>query len=281
VVSERTAFFVTDILSDNAARAFIFGRGGSLEFPFTVAAKTGTSQAYRDNFAIGFTKDVTVGVWVGNFDRAPMRGSSGVTGAGPIFHEVMLAAVERFGTVRDNAAPIMAPTRDVKRQTLCAMSGLAAGDACPTRVDEWVPADTQIARCSWHHASDEGLITVWPDEYRAWAQGAATARTAALTNGAMGPPGSEAPRQSRNSLHIVNPLGGATYLYDPTLRTQFQTLKLRARGAAGELVWEIDGTHFATSAPDRAVEWPLRRGEHEIVAIDTTGARAQTRITVR
>jgi penicillin-binding protein 1C len=60
LVSPRTAFWITDILSDDEARAFAFGRGGSLAFPFQVAAKTGTSQAYHDNWAIGYTRDVTV-----------------------------------------------------------------------------------------------------------------------------------------------------------------------------------------------------------------------------
>ena len=69
-----------------------FGRGSDLDFPFPWRSKTGTSQAYHDNWTIGYTRDVTVGVWVGNFDRTPLRNSSGVTGAGPIFHAVMLAA---------------------------------------------------------------------------------------------------------------------------------------------------------------------------------------------
>ena len=69
LVSPRTAFWITDILSDPEARAYIFGRGGDLEFPFPVAVKTGTSQAYHDNWTVGYTRDVTVGVWVGNFDR--------------------------------------------------------------------------------------------------------------------------------------------------------------------------------------------------------------------
>ena len=94
-MSQRTAFWITDILSDGEAREFAFGRGGSLEFPFPVAVKTGTSQAYRDNWTIGYSKHVTVGVWVGNFDRTPLRNSSGVTGAAPIFHGVMLAAERR------------------------------------------------------------------------------------------------------------------------------------------------------------------------------------------
>ena len=84
-ISPRSAFWVTDILSDADAREYIFGRGGSLDFPFPVAAKTGTSEGYHDNWAIGYTRDITVGVWVGNFDRTPLTNSSGVTGAGPIF----------------------------------------------------------------------------------------------------------------------------------------------------------------------------------------------------
>ncbi len=95
LVSPRTAFWITDILSDADAREYVFGRGGSLEFPFPVAVKTGTSQAYHDNWTIGYSRHVTVGVWVGNFDRRPLRNSSGITGAGPIFHAVMLAAERR------------------------------------------------------------------------------------------------------------------------------------------------------------------------------------------
>ena len=91
-MSPRTAYWITDILSDDDAREYIFGRGGSLEFPFQVAVKTGTSQAYHDNWTVGYTRDVTVGVWVGNFDRTPLNSSTGVTGAAPIFHAVMLAA---------------------------------------------------------------------------------------------------------------------------------------------------------------------------------------------
>ena len=171
VVSERTAFFLTDILSDAEARAYVFGRGGYLEFPFVVAAKTGTSQAYHDNWAIGFTRDVTVGVWVGNFDRSPLANSSGVTGAGPIFHHVMIAAVERArGRVPlDEFEPLQTPPADVRRAEVCALSGLTPNAACPRRTSDWVPSGAEPPQCTWHHASDEGLITVWPEEYREWA----------------------------------------------------------------------------------------------------------------
>jgi penicillin-binding protein 1C len=171
LVSPRTAFWITDILSDADAREYIFGRGGVLEFPFPVAVKTGTSQAYHDNWTVGFTRDVTVGVWVGNFDRTPLRDSSGVTGAAPIFHAVMLAAERRQrgadGLLVDT--PIAVPPGDVEAVEICALSGMRASAACPSRVREWLPAGTERLPCSWHHASDEGLLVVWPPEYRQWA----------------------------------------------------------------------------------------------------------------
>ena len=104
----------------------MFGRGGSLDFPFDVAVKTGTSEGYRDNWTIGYTREVTVGVWVGNFDRTPLANSSGVTGAGPIFHSVMLAAQRRVaGHLLESATPLATPPPGVARRQVCALSGRA------------------------------------------------------------------------------------------------------------------------------------------------------------
>ena len=293
LLSERTAFWITDILSDAEARAYVFGRGGSLEFPFTVAAKTGTSQAYHDNWAIGYTADVTVGVWVGNFDRTPLANSSGVTGAGPIFHEVMMAAVERVKGYLpiDEYTPISAPTADVERATLCAVSGLTATGACPRRVTEWVPAGVAIDDCTWHHATDHGVLTVWPEPYRHWARTAgllndstpapavraikATAAAPATTAGTL--------RASANHppLSIVAPLAGAVYLFDPTLRPEFQTLPLRAQGATGRLEWFVNQTSIGTTRGDETMRWPISRGTHEIQVRDGAGRSAETKIVVR
>ena len=152
VMAARTAFWISDILDDDDARAFAFGRGGSLEFPFAVAAKTGTSQAYRDNWTIGYTRAVTVGVWVGNFDRTPLVNSSGVTGAGPIFHAIMLAAERRVagGLPQLGEPPTEARADNVERRAICALSGMPAGPWCPAQVDEWLPGGTDGAVCSWH-----------------------------------------------------------------------------------------------------------------------------------
>ncbi len=88
--SSTSAYLISDILSDPTARAPAFGRHGPLELPFRCAAKTGTSSDFRDNWCLGYTPEFTIGVWAGNFDNSPMKGLSGVAGAGPIFHRTML-----------------------------------------------------------------------------------------------------------------------------------------------------------------------------------------------
>jgi penicillin-binding protein 1C len=243
VISQRTAFWITDILSDARAREFIFGAGGNLEFPFPVAAKTGTSQAYHDNWTIGYTRDLTVGVWVGNFDRDELRNSSGITGAAPVFHDVMLAAVKRFGA---NAEAIVDPPSDLELQPVCSLSGARPSLHCPSIEHEWMPIANRVEFCSWH--GHDGAVL--PGEYRAIAD----VRTS--------PP---------KRMRVLSPPDGATYLIDPTLRREFQALRLRA---TSNVAWIVDG-----QASDD--EWPLHPGKHTITAVDASGKRDSVMIEVR
>jgi penicillin-binding protein 1C len=288
-ISPRSAFWISDILSDANAREYIFGRGGSLEFPFAVAAKTGTSEGYHDNWAIGYTRRITVGVWVGNFDRTPLSNSSGVTGAGPIFHAVMLAAQQR---VERQAAAVderwLAPEGAIPKASICALSGMRANPFCPSRLRDWLAADATERPCSWHHLSEDGVIVVWPPEYRQWAQ-------------ARGLVAQEAPRRlrpiadaqlklrptdraaNRAHLAIQNPPHGATYLIDPTLRARYQTLALRASADrdTGPIEWSVNGEPVGVSHPDKPLHWVLVPGVHTIVAADTRGQTAETNIMVK
>lgn len=287
LMSSRTAFWITDILADADARAFVFGRGGSLEFPFPVAVKTGTSQAYHDNWTIGYSRHVTVGVWVGNFDRTPLRNSSGVTGAAPIFHAVMLAAERRVSGASNVFAHeeiVSAPHSSAQRE-ICALSGETANRWCPLRRREWVAAESPSVPCSWHHLGEEGLLTFWPAEYRQWA------RSQGLDDATERGEGSTAPGrvhhvaasgEAQAALTIVSPAPDSTYLIDPTLRRQFQTLPLRAVSVNdGPIEWSISGRVVASTSGGDAFEWPLTPGRHRIVARDRQGRTAETFITVR
>jgi 1A family penicillin-binding protein len=92
VMDAGVAFIISDILSDNSARAMEFGTSSPLVIPgYTVAVKTGTTDNKRDNWTIGYTPSYVVSVWVGNNDNSPMdpRLTSGITGAAPIWHSIM------------------------------------------------------------------------------------------------------------------------------------------------------------------------------------------------
>jgi penicillin-binding protein 1C len=93
------AFIVSDILSDPAARALTFGIDNHLNTPFWSAAKTGTSKDMRDNWCIGFSSRYTVAVWVGNFEGDAMHDVSGVTGAAPVWREIMSALHQNLASV--------------------------------------------------------------------------------------------------------------------------------------------------------------------------------------
>ncbi|HEY9086205.1 MAG TPA: penicillin-binding protein 1C [Candidatus Tyrphobacter sp.] len=123
---------VTDMLADPHARAQSFGVDSILRLPFPAAVKTGTSSDYRDTWTVGFTRDYTVGVWVGNFDGSAMRGISGVTGAGPLWNHIMLHLYETH-----DAPPFASPPGYV-HVPICATTGLRPDASCEAAVMEWV-----------------------------------------------------------------------------------------------------------------------------------------------
>jgi len=99
VLSREIAFIISHILSDNNARSDAFGLNSYLNIPGkTVAVKTGTTNDKKDNWAVGFTKGITVGVWVGNNDNTVMdpRVTSGSTGASPIWYTLMGQLLKKY-----------------------------------------------------------------------------------------------------------------------------------------------------------------------------------------
>lgn len=94
VVSQKATDLITDILSDNEVRSPVFGTYSALYIPgYDVAAKTGTTQEYKDAWTIGYTKDIVAGVWVGNSDNTPTSEKPGAVLAAPIWQRFMLKAL--------------------------------------------------------------------------------------------------------------------------------------------------------------------------------------------
>ncbi|MFZ4848409.1 MAG: transglycosylase domain-containing protein [Caldilinea sp.] len=135
VVSPADAFLITDILSDNAARAPVFGPNSLLRLDRPAAVKTGTTNDFRDNLTVGYTPQLVTGVWVGNADSSPMVNVSGVAGAGPIWNQFM--------TLAHAGEPVLAftPPPGVRRYSVCVDTGAQPSLACPEQQEQWFAED--------------------------------------------------------------------------------------------------------------------------------------------
>jgi penicillin-binding protein 1C len=140
VISQDATFLIAHVLADRESRSATFGLENVLATPFWTAVKTGTSKDMRDNWCVGFSRRYTVAVWVGNFSGEPMRNVSGVTGAAPVWVDVM-GALHRAAP-----SPAPAPPRGVVAARVA-----FAGEVEPERRDwflsgtEPVTADTTVA----------------------------------------------------------------------------------------------------------------------------------------
>lgn len=135
VLSPEVSFLVSHILSDNIARLEVFGPNSYLNIPGkTVAVKTGTTDDKRDNWAVGYTKSITVGVWVGNNDNSPMNPkiASGATGASPIFYRLMRELL------KDHEDGIMDKPDKVKALIIDSYLGGLPKDGYPTRSEYFI-----------------------------------------------------------------------------------------------------------------------------------------------
>lgn len=131
VIDPRVAWLVTDILNDNEARLPGFGPNSPLRIGRPAAVKTGTTTDFRDNWTVGFTPQVVVGVWVGNPDNRTMRDVSGVSGAGPIWNEFMRAVLKGQPELQFTQPP------GLVQAEVCAISGLLPTQYCPKKRLEW------------------------------------------------------------------------------------------------------------------------------------------------
>jgi 1A family penicillin-binding protein len=127
VIRAEHAFLISSILSDNDARSMMFGRNSALNLPFQVAAKTGTTNDFRDNWTMGYTPDLATGVWVGNADYTPMVNTTGLSGAAPIWSQFMQFAVPYVSN--NNPRPFTIPS-GITERIVCNLSGAEPSQWC-------------------------------------------------------------------------------------------------------------------------------------------------------
>ncbi len=148
VLDPRIAFIISDILGDNTARSPAMGSNSPLYTPnIATSVKTGTTDNVKDNWTVGYTHNVAVGVWVGNSNGDPMVNSSGLTGAAPIWNAVMTGIYNDnnlLGSFAENGQLLndtRQPPAGLISAQLCLLSSLTDGSTgCPSHYNEWLLA---------------------------------------------------------------------------------------------------------------------------------------------
>jgi len=249
ILSPEVAYLITDILADNAGRFKAFGADNPLNLPFACAVKTGTSKDYRDNWCIGYTTDYIVGVWVGNFSGAAMQGVSGITGAAPLFRDIMLE-LHRVRYPARFSCPSTLEERNV-----CLLTGMLARTSCPHQFEEFfIRGTAPIDSCN---KQEPDLRTVRKQRGR----------------GATG--------RSIEKLTILNPGDGDIFMIDPQVSTASQsvTFRLRTSDSTEAVRLILNGKTISTEKYPYEFQWQPTRGEHVLEAITGDGdARSNDRV---
>jgi membrane carboxypeptidase/penicillin-binding protein PbpC len=275
VLDERVAYLISDILSDNTARAATFGFNSVLQIGRPAAVKTGTTTDYRDNWTVGYTPDLVAGVWVGNADNTPMVNLSGVSGAGPIWHDFMRTALA------GKPEAVFARPEGLVTREVCVPSGLLPSAICPrTRREVFLEGTAPTAEDDLYqvfrldkrtgglagtgtppeHVAEQ-VFLVLPPEAREWAR----------QNGVPQPPAEalaviEAPSAR---LQIISPDANTVYQISPRLPLESQRIPLRvaAAGTLREVTYYLDDRALETvaAAPFEAW-WALAAGTHRLRA---------------
>ncbi len=274
VLDPRVAFLVTNILSDDLARAPAFGRFSALYLHGRpAAAKTGTTTDWRDNWTIGYTPNLVTGVWVGNADNEPMRDISGISGAAPIWHDFM--------TLATRGAPAYAFQRPagVVQRTICADSGLLPTPLCPHRRLEWFIAgtlpthrDDQYQRIGIDTRTGARATVDTPQRYVHWQVFRvlpAQAANWAEQNGMPQPPPASGPGRTAAPLLLTAPNLGDVFRLSPGLSSREQQIAMRAveNVALQRLTFYVDKRPWRTlTKPPWVAWWSLQAGEHSVFA---------------
>ena len=245
---------------------------------------------------VGYTSAVTVGVWVGNFDGSEMEGVSGITGAGPIFHAVMEAAMrertpEPAPQPSAGAMPFEDARSGLRRVSVCTLSGGLATSDCPHAIQEWVATDAWVESCTLHehvrlHRRDglragpacssqdvvERTFERFPPEYLAWATSAARP-LAPRDFSPLCPDAPAAARASDGTLRILYPADGARFAMDPERAPELQVLgvPLAVPAAAREAMLLVDGEVVDRVRSPFVANWRLVPGEHVLSARTSDG----------
>ena len=278
VFSRETAFLITDILSDNKAREDSFSLLSPLNLPFFCAAKTGTSKGYRNNWTIGYSRNYTLGVWVGNFDNSPMLGVSGITGAGNIFRSIMLSIEDDY-----YYKPVI--PKSVVIKNICAKSGLLSKKECTSVISEYFTKNScPETYCNVHfsipyyiHNNKIAYVKnkknnpnirwektmILPPVYNNWLQEKGYRLPDKDVLNYIGWLSGKNKKNEIKEAKITFPDNNDAFIIDPIIKRKFQTIVFTSTlpSQTTTVYWILNDRKFKIEKYPFSYKWKIKRGE--------------------
>jgi membrane carboxypeptidase/penicillin-binding protein PbpC len=246
-----------------------FGINSILKIDRTAAVKTGTTTNFHDNWTIGYTPDLLVGVWVGNSNYQAMHNVTGLTGAAPIWAETMRSILQ------GRPDKTFARPDGLVQVEVCDLSGLLPTVTCPHTKAEWFIAGTQPITFDtfYKRSSTGGIVLDIPVEMQNWArsQGLPLLDNANATPSATG------------GLTLTSPTDNTTYRITPDLDLSAQQLALTTLAGTNftQVTFYVDGSALTTlSALPYQSWWTLSLGTHQFWAegVGASGERVKSNV---
>jgi len=245
--TETTAFLIWDILADPSARFASFGYESSMNLPFPVAIKTGTSKGFRDRWAVGVNSQYTVGVWIGNPRGENMKDTTNVGNVTAMLRDIFLAIQTDWTT-----GAVKVPAGIVK-QTICPLSGESVSGNCPDAVEEYFETGNLPTKvCTWHVRENGVLKVNYPELYKEWA----------MKNNPKETVGIEIAKAKRISF----PQQGDFFYISDAIPRQDQQITFEVMGfEPGETIdYYLDGVLYRSMVYPRFPVWQLQKGDHRL-----------------
>jgi len=243
-------YLVTDILSDKFARTSEFGFNSVLNFPFPCAVKTGTSFRFCDNWTVGFTKDYTLAVWVGNFDHTSMQKVSGVSGAGPLFANIMHLLYSKKDWPEKKPLP-----EELTRVPICPLSGKRPNCNCPSFIEEIIPKKNLALynkdSCVMHTQDKGKVYTILPGKYEEWAEGFESKHPTSKI-------------EQDNRFRIIRPQDGAVFYRLSNVKPEYQSIKieLTTTEKKEKVTWLLNEKPLKETIKEHSFLWQIKPGEY-------------------
>jgi penicillin-binding protein 1C len=289
--SEGAAWLVLSTLSRlNRPGAEYYWKFFASQIP--VAWKTGTSYGQKDAWAIGFNRQWTIGVWVGNFTGEGNPSLGGAQSAGPVLFEL-------FNALCDKSAGLWftKPEYDLRNITLCRASGLSPSAACSDTIHAEQPlAAYQTAQCTYHRrmlvSKSKGFSVCsrcWNGIDTVWQVKTIYPPSVRSILAQHGLPTDSLPRHNPRCpvahpqavIEIVYPVENVSIIVPRNLQGVHEKIVFKAeyQRSGGRLFWYLDGSFLAETVDRHSIAVDLQAGKHKLAVQDGEGSTAVVRFS--